>query len=63
MVLSHKRGERYVVDGQQRLTTLTLLLIYLHNLQQGHSDQVDVRDLIYSERFGRKSFNTRWLGR
>lgn len=57
VVLSHRRGEQYVVDGQQRLTTLTLLLIYLHNLQQGRSVQVDVRDLIYSERFGRKSFN------
>ena len=26
IVISHKRGERFVVDGQQRLTTLTLLL-------------------------------------
>ena len=24
VVLSHKRGQRFVVDGQQRLTTLTL---------------------------------------
>jgi uncharacterized protein with ParB-like and HNH nuclease domain len=28
VVLSHKRSLRFVVDGQQRLTTLTLLLIY-----------------------------------
>ena len=27
IVISHKRGQRFVVDGQQRLTTLTLLLI------------------------------------
>jgi uncharacterized protein with ParB-like and HNH nuclease domain len=57
VVVSHKRGQRFVVDGQQRLTTLTLLLIYLHNLQSKHDQQVDVRDLIYSEKFGRKSFN------
>ena len=57
MVLSHKRGQRFVVDGQQRLTTLTLLLIYLHNLQADREEQVDVRNLIYSEKFGRKSFN------
>ena len=29
VVISHKRGKRFVVDGQQRLTTLTLFLIYL----------------------------------
>ncbi|KAA6183723.1 DUF4268 domain-containing protein [Thiohalocapsa marina] len=57
VVLSHKRGQRFVVDGQQRLTTLSLLLIYLHNLQADRDEQVDVRTLIYSEKFGRKSFN------
>ena len=50
-------GQRFVVDGQQRLTTLTLLLIYLHNLQAEREEQVDVRNLIYSEKYGRKSFN------
>ena len=57
VVLSHKRSQRFVVDGQQRLTTLTLLIIHLHNLQAGRPDQVDVRNLIYSEKYGRKSFN------
>ena len=57
VVLSHKRGRWFVVDGQQRLTTLTLLLIYLHNLRAEHAGQVDVRNLIYSEKYGRKSFN------
>jgi hypothetical protein len=33
VVLSHKRGDWYVVDGQQRLTTLTLFLIYLKSYQ------------------------------
>src|SRR5690349_9370761 len=28
IILSHRDGTSYVVDGQQRLTTLTLLLIY-----------------------------------
>lgn len=57
VVISHKRGQRFVVDGQQRLTTLTLLLIFLHHLQEGREERVDVRDLVYSEKFGRKSFN------
>lgn len=57
IVISHKRGQRFVVDGQQRLTTLTLLLIYLHRLQEGRQHRVDVQSLIYSEKYGRKSFN------
>ncbi len=57
IVISHKRGERFVVDGQQRLTTLTLLLVHLHHLQADQDEHVDVRNLIHSERFGRKSFN------
>ena len=57
IVISHKRGQRFVVDGQQRLTTLTLLLIHLHRLQEGQDNRVDVTNLVYSEKFGRKSFN------
>ena len=57
IVISHKRGQRYIIDGQQRLTTLTLLLIYLQYLQKDRKEQVDVRNLIYSETYGRKSFN------
>ena len=45
------------MDGQQRLTSLTLLLIYLRNLQQERSEQVNVDELIFSEKFGQKSFN------
>ena len=57
VVVSHKNSKRYVVDGQQRLTTLTLLFIYLHHLQQGRATQVDVRGLVFSEEYGTKSFN------
>ena len=57
IVISHKRKRRFVVDGQQRLTTLTLLLIHLHRLQEGCGDRVEVQNLIYSEKYGRKSFN------
>ncbi len=57
IVISHKRGKRFVVDGQQRLTTLTLLLIHLHRLQEDQDERVDVQNLVYSEKYGRKSFN------
>ena len=57
IVISHKRGQRFVVDGQQRLTSLTLLLIHLHRLQGDRNERVEVQNLVYSEKFGRKSFN------
>lgn len=57
IIVSQKDGQNYIVDGQQRLTTLTLLLTYLHNLQRERESRVKLDDLIYSERFGQKSFN------
>jgi uncharacterized protein with ParB-like and HNH nuclease domain len=44
-------------DGQQRLTTLTLLLIYLHNLQRDRLDASPVQEMIFSEQYGEKTFN------
>ena len=50
-------GMRYIVDGQQRLTTLTLLLIYLQNQLTDESQKSTVGLLIYSHGYGKKSFN------
>ncbi len=59
IIISGKENERFIVDGQQRLTSLTLLLIYLNSLQQVRSsdEHVDIAKLIYSTQYGRKSFN------
>jgi hypothetical protein len=59
IIMSNKDGTNYIVDGQQRLTSLTLLLIYLRRLQQelNLADKVNIDDLIFSERYGEKSFN------
>lgn len=57
IVMSSKGGNKSIIDGQQRLTSLTLLLIYLNNLQKDNEKKVDVVELIYSEKFGKKSFN------
>jgi len=57
IIISKKESVGYIVDGQQRLTSLTLLLVLLRNLQSGHAEQVNVDELIFSERFGQKSFN------
>ena len=50
-----------IIDGQQRLTSLTLLLIYLNNLQKEQASQgyrmVQFSDMIYDDHFGTKSFN------
>lgn len=57
IILSQKNGQNFIVDGQQRLTTLTLLLIHLFNLQRGRDDAVKLNDLIFAEKYGEKSFN------
>lgn len=57
VIISQRDNERLVVDGQQRLTSLTLILIFLHNLQKGREDVEPVEDLIFSKKFGEKSFN------
>ncbi|QIB90123.1 DUF262 domain-containing protein [Methanosarcina mazei] len=57
IIISKKDGINYVVDGQQRLTSLTLLLILLRNLQKDRTDQVNVDEMIVSEKYGQKSFN------
>lgn len=59
VILSEKNGTRFLVDGQQRLSTLTLLLIYLRNLVEDEKavGAPDVSTLISSTRFGQQSFN------
>lgn len=57
IIISQKGSQPFIVDGQQRLTSLTLFLTYLRRLQQGREDRVNIDELIYSEKFGEKSFN------
>jgi hypothetical protein len=57
IILSERDGRQFIVDGQQRLTTVTLLLILLHRQQDGRADRVRLEELIYSERFGERDFN------
>jgi len=56
-VVSEKEGNRSIIDGQQRLTSLTLLLIYLNNLQKEMGLSEKIETFIFSEKFGKKSFN------
>ena len=57
IIISKKEGASYIVDGQQRLTSLSLLLILLRHLQQDCPEKVNIDELIVSEKYGQKSFN------
>tara|TARA_R110001599_G_scaffold310115_1_gene517212 strand:- start:4046 stop:5878 length:1833 start_codon:yes stop_codon:yes gene_type:complete len=56
-VLSEKGGRRSIIDGQQRLTSLTLILVFLNNLQKQFGVKEAIEGMIFSEKFGKKSFN------
>lgn len=56
-VLSEKDGVRSIIDGQQRLTSLTLLIIYLNNLQKEYGLNENIETMVFSKKFGKTSFN------
>ncbi|WP_038164515.1 DUF262 domain-containing protein [Verrucomicrobium sp. BvORR106] len=56
-VVSSKDGMKSIIDGQQRLTSLTLFLIFLNNLQKELGGKESIEPLIFSEKYGQKSFN------
>jgi uncharacterized protein with ParB-like and HNH nuclease domain len=56
-VVSSKDGVKSIIDGQQRLTSLTLFLIFLNNLQKTLGGKESIEPLVFSEKYGQKSFN------
>ncbi len=50
-------GKKSIIDGQQRITSITLLLIYLNHLQKDSEQKVSISELVFSEKYGEKSFN------
>jgi uncharacterized protein with ParB-like and HNH nuclease domain len=57
IVICEKGAVRSIVDGQQRLTSMTLLLIYLNNLQADADDPEEIGPLIFSKKGTRRSYN------
>ena len=50
--------ENAIIDGQQRFSSLTLLLMYLNNRLKENGESYDtIKNMIFSEAYGTKSFN------
>jgi uncharacterized protein with ParB-like and HNH nuclease domain len=52
-----ENNKKSIIDGQQRITSITLFLIYLNHLQKDLAQKVAISELIFSEKYGEKSFN------
>lgn len=57
IIISDKDGQKFIIDGQQRLTTLTLLLIHIYKQLPEDEQKSQLSNLIFSQKFGKRSFN------
>jgi hypothetical protein len=57
VIIGDKEGQKYIIDGQQRLTTLTLMLIFLHHRLEDSEQKGQIADLVFSQKYGKRSFN------
>src|SRR5215218_6256887 len=59
IIVTKRNSRSYLVDGQQRVTSLTLLLIYLYRAARAANLSVasTIEPLIFSDIYGEPSFN------
>jgi hypothetical protein len=57
IIISDRDGQKFIIDGQQRCTSLTLLLIYLHRNLEDEEEKGQMAELIFSRKHGKRSFN------
>ena len=57
IIISEKEGRKFIIDGQQRLTSLTLLLIHIYGQIDDDEQKKEIANLIFSYRVGKRSFN------
>lgn len=57
IIITNTDNKSFIIDGQQRLTTLTLLLIKLYHSLDDEDRKGQITPLIFSLKFGKKSFN------
>lgn len=63
-IISAEETATYIIDGQQRLTTLTLVLMALSHIAEDMGEELDnVKNLVYSSKFKVTSFNISVEGR
>jgi uncharacterized protein with ParB-like and HNH nuclease domain len=57
--MTHQGEKEFLIDGQQRVTSLTLLLIYLYRvaMERGLGVAATIRPMIYSDNYGEPKFN------
>lgn len=49
--------ENAIIDGQQRLTSLSLVLLFITKHLQDTNDKAEILNLIYSQKYGKTTFN------
>ncbi len=59
IIVTRRGNKNYLVDGQQRVTSLTLLLIYLYRAAKNRALAVSstIEPLIFSDNYGEQQFN------
>lgn len=57
IIISDKDGRKFIIDGQQRLTSLTLLLIHIYGQLDDDEQKKEIANLIFSYKVGKRSFN------
>jgi len=57
IIISDKDGQKFIIDGQQRLTSLTLLLIQIYRKLDEEEQKKEIANLIFSYKTGTRSFN------
>ena len=57
IIISNKDGRKFIIDGQQRLTSLTLLLIHIYGQLDDDEQKMEIANLIFSYKLGQRSFN------
>jgi uncharacterized protein with ParB-like and HNH nuclease domain len=59
IIVTERAGKSYLVDGQQRVTSLTLLMIHLYRVARAKELNVaaTIEPLIFSDSFGERQFN------
>ena len=55
IIICNKEGQQFIIDGQQRLTTLTLLLIHIYRLLG--NDEEQLTQLIFTKQDGQRLFH------